>query len=64
MTQSGDHGATTGSRTVTVPTSGTYTLTVATSDNNTDEPDGTITATIDDGAGYFLYATGTITDND
>ena len=57
VTQSGDNGATTGSQTVTVPTSGTYTLVVATSDDNTDEPDGTITATIDTGAGYSVSST-------
>ena len=36
---------------------GTYPLTVATTDDSTDEPDGTITATIDTGAGYTVSAT-------
>ena len=52
VTQTGDHAAAVGARTVTVGTSGTATLTVATVDDSTDEPDGTVTATVDDGADY------------
>ena len=69
VAQTGDHGATTGTRQVTVPASGAVTLTVATTDDSTDEPDGTITATIDSGSGYTVSAaartaTVAIADND
>ena len=59
LTQTGDHGATTGSRTVTVPTSGVYTLTIATVDDSTDEPDGSVTATVDTGSGYTVSSSST-----
>ena len=68
VTQTGDWGATVGARTVTIDTTGTATLTVATADDTTDEPDGAITATLADGTGYDLgtphTATVTVTDND
>ena len=69
VSQSGDHGATTGSRTITISTSGSATFTVATSDDSTDEPDGSVTATIDDGTGYSVSAsdgaaTVAVADND
>ena len=54
ITQTGDHAATTGTHTVTIGTGGTYTLTVATTDDDTDEADGTVTATVNDGAGYTV----------
>ncbi|MDE0135694.1 MAG: hypothetical protein OXM54_12725, partial [Acidimicrobiaceae bacterium] len=57
VTAAGDWGAAAGKRTVTIPASGTATLTVATADDHTDEPDGTITATIDAGSGYTVSAT-------
>ncbi|MDE0320790.1 MAG: hypothetical protein OXI97_13020, partial [Acidimicrobiaceae bacterium] len=64
----GDWGAAAGQRTVTIPTSGTATLTVATADDHTDEPDGTVTATLVDGAGYDLgtsmTATVSVSDDD
>ncbi len=53
VTQSGDY-ASTGSQTVTIPTSGTYTLTVSTTNDSTDEPDGSVTATVSDGTGYTV----------
>ena len=56
VAQTGDYGATTGSRQVTVPTSGAVTLTVATTNDSTDEPDGSITATIGDDSGYTISA--------
>ena len=56
LSQTGDH-ATTGTRTVTISTGGSATLILATTDDSTDEPDGTITATIDTGAGYSVSAT-------
>ncbi len=54
VSQSGDYGATTGARTVTIPTSGSHTLTVATTDDTADEADGSITATVDSGTGYTV----------
>ena len=54
VTQSGDYGATTGQRTVTVPTTGSVTLTVGTTDDSTDETDGSVTATVNAGSGYTV----------
>ena len=54
VAQSGDFGATTGVRTVTIPPSGSFTLTVATSDDSTDEADGSVTATLNSGSGYTV----------
>ncbi len=69
ITADGDYGAVTGSRTVTVPTAGTAQFLVATSDDPTDEPDGSVTVTINAGDGYTVSATQTtgtvdVTDND
>ena len=57
VTQSGDYGVATGSQTVTIPTSGSYTLTIATSDDSTDEADGSVTVTVNSGTGYSVSAT-------
>ena len=57
VTQAGDYGVTTGSQTVTIPSSGSATLTVATSDDGTDEADGSVTATVAGGTGYTVSAT-------
>ena len=51
---SGDYGIAAGERTVTIPTSGSYTLTLATDNDGTDEPDGSVTATVDAGTGYTV----------
>ncbi len=68
VSQSGDYGATTGSKTVTVPTSGSATFTVGTTNDQTDEPNGSVTATLVDGADYNLgtskTATVSVADND
>ncbi len=69
VSQSGDYGATTGQRTVTIPTSGSVTLTVATTDDTTDETDGSVTATVNAGSGYTVSssqgaATVAVSDND
>ncbi|WP_419837801.1 S8 family serine peptidase [Candidatus Poriferisodalis sp.] len=61
VTQTGDYGAQTGTRTVTVPVGGTATFTVATANDSTDEPDGSVTATLIDGADYDLGAATTAT---
>ena len=54
VTASGDYGAATGSRTVTIPTDGTATFTVATTDDSVDEADGSVTATVNAGNGYTV----------
>ena len=72
VAQSGDFAASgeTGSRTVTVPTSGSMTVEVATVDDGADEPDGSIAATVDTGTGYTVAAapdnaaTVAVSDND
>ena len=57
VTQSGDYGVTVGQRTVTISTSGSYTLSVATSDDAIDESDGSVTATVNAGTGYTVSST-------
>ena len=57
VSQSGDFGVSPGSRQVTVPTSGTATLSVATANDSTDEADGSVTATVGSGQGYTVSAT-------
>ena len=57
VSQSGDYGAATGARTVTVPTTGGATLTVGTADDDADEADGSVTATVNAGGGYTVSAT-------
>ncbi|MDE0673887.1 MAG: putative Ig domain-containing protein, partial [bacterium] len=69
VTQDGDYGATTGSRTVTIPTSGSATLTISTTDDNADEPNGSVSVTVDAGETYSVSATQTaatvsVADND
>ncbi len=69
VTATGSYGVTTGNQTVTIPTSGTATLTVATTGDTVDEVDGSVTATLVDGATYNLdssasAATVAVTDND
>ncbi len=71
VSQSGDYAASgaTGSRTVTVPTGGTATFTVATADDSADEPDGSVTAALAAGTGYTVSssqgtATVAVADND
>ncbi len=56
ITQSGDFTSETGSRTLTVPTSGSMSFEIATVDDGVDEPDGSITATLDAGTGYLVAA--------
>ena len=57
VSQSGDF-AQTGSRTVTIPTTGSVTFTVATTNDNTDEPDGSVMATVSTGTGYTVSSSG------
>ena len=69
VSQSGDFGVATGAQTITIPTTGSYTLTVATTDDSTDEADGSVTATVSSGTGYTVStsasaATTAVFDND
>ena len=69
VSASGDYGAVTGARTVTVPPTGSATFTVATTDDSTDEADGSVTATVNAGSGYTVSAsrgaaTVSVADND
>ena len=57
VTQNGDWGATAGRRTVTIGTAGTATLTIGTADDDTDETDGSITATVNTHSGYTVSPT-------
>ena len=63
---SGDYGIAGASRTVTIPTAGSVTLTLATADDSADEPDGSVTVTVADGAGYTVgsSASGTVSVRD
>ena len=69
VSQSGNFGATTGADTVTIPTTGSATFTVSTTNDNTDEPNGSVTATLSTGTGYTISgtnnaATVAVSDND
>ena len=59
VSQTGDFGAT-GAATVSV-NSATTTYTIATSDDNVDEADGSVTATVQSGSGYTVGAASTAT---
>ncbi len=48
----GAYGVTAGSRTVTIPKTGSATLALATADDAADEPDGSVSVTVADGTGY------------
>ena len=66
---SGSFGVTTGTRTVTIPTSGSQSFTVSTSGDSTDEPHGSVTATLSSGTGYTVSssagsASATVSDDD
>ena len=58
----GDWGVAAGGRTVTIPTSGSATLTLATTGDDADEADGSVTVTVADGGGYTVgsSASGTV----
>ena len=57
VSQSGNFGATTGADTVTIPTTGSATFTISTTNDNTDEPHGSVTATLSTGTGYTIAGT-------
>ena len=52
VTATGDFGVTTGTRTITIPTTGKYDLNIATVGDEVDEDDGTVTLTLREGNGY------------
>ena len=54
MATSGDYGVTAGKRTVTIPSSGSAKLTLSTTDDSTDEADGSVTVTVGTGDGYTV----------
>ncbi len=58
----GEFGVTAGTQTVPIPTTGSATLTLATSNDEADEPDGSVTATVAAGNGYTVGdpASGTV----
>ena len=65
----GDFGVTSGSRTVTIPTSGSLTHTISTTDDDTPESDGSLSILLGTGAGYNPSLNGSyryiqIADND
>ena len=51
---SGDYGVTAGKRTVTIPASGSAKLTLSTTDDSTEEADGSVTVTVGAGDGYTV----------
>ena len=66
VSAAGDYGIAGASRTVTIPTAGSVTLTLATAGDTTDEPDGSVTVTVNDGDGYTVgaSASGTVSVQD
>ena len=52
----GDYGIASGTRTVSIPVTGSATLTLATSDDAADEPDGSVSVTVAAGDGYTVGA--------
>ena len=69
VTQSGSFTTQAGVQTVTVSATGSTSFTVSTDNDATDEPDGSVTATIDTGTGYTVSSsagstTVNVTDND
>ncbi|MCY3786751.1 MAG: hypothetical protein OXG47_08525, partial [bacterium] len=54
VTQTGDYGVSTGTRTVVIPTSGTKSVTVTTANDAADEADGSVTVTLQAGSGYTV----------
>ena len=52
VTGTGDFGVTTSAQTVTIPTTGSATLTLATEDDDANEADGSVTVFVRDGEGY------------
>ena len=68
VTASGDYGVSTGTWVETIPTGGSVVVTLTTTDDSTDEPNGSVTLTLNGGQGYTVGSlsseTVTVTDND
>ncbi len=69
VAQSGSYTSQAGVRSVTITSTGTASFTVATLDDSKDEPDGSVTATVNTGTGYIVSSsagstTANVTDND
>ncbi|MCY4055840.1 MAG: hypothetical protein OXF67_08275, partial [Cyanobacteria bacterium MAG CAR4_bin_6] len=68
VTAMGDYGISAGTRTVSIPTGGSFTLTLPTTDDTVDEENGSVTLTVEAGAGYTVGAlssqTASITNDD
>ncbi len=69
VTQSGSFTSQTGAQTVTILATGSTFFTISTDNDAADEPDGSVTATIDTGTGYTVSSsagstTVNVTDND
>ena len=69
VSQQGEFGVTTGSRTVTIPTSGMATLTIGATDDSADEPNGSVNVAVNSGSGYTVSSTNgsasvAVSDND
>ncbi|MCY4173570.1 MAG: leucine-rich repeat protein, partial [Cyanobacteria bacterium MAG CAR3_bin_5] len=68
VTASGDYGVSTGPQTVSIPTIGSFTLTLSTTDDTVNEEDGSVTLTLETGVGYavgpYSSQTVSITDDD
>ena len=58
----GDYGIASGTRTVSIPTAGSFMLTLATTGDDADEPDGSASVTVNAGDGYTVGdpASGTV----
>ncbi len=69
VTQKGDYGVSTGKQTVTIPTTGSATFTVSTTNDNVNETNGAVTVTVSARDGYAVpsqnwASTVSIIDND
>ena len=54
----GDYGVTAGPRTVAIDTTGSAVLTLSTTGDGTNEPDGSVSVTVTDGSGYTVGDSG------
>ena len=54
VSATGDYGVTTGTRTITIDSNGFGSVDIPTTGDEVDEPDGSVTLTINDGSGYTV----------
>ena len=57
VAQSGEWGVSTGTKSVTIPTGGSMSYSVATTGDNVDEADGAVSVTVSSGTGYTVSGT-------